>query len=130
RGGARTAAWGDFNGDGKPDLLLATADGVKIFTNLGGGQFRDDSKLLPSDAAGATAAAWIDADGDGRPDVLAATAFNGLRLYRNASGKFEDVSAAWGLGPTGLAADARGDTLAVADVNGDGKPDFLCGAGT
>jgi FG-GAP-like repeat len=297
RGGARSAAWGDYNGDGRPDLLLATADGPKLFTNLGGGQFRDDSVLLPRGAAGATAAAWIDADGDGKPDVLVATAFNGLRLYRNnppadaaarmappvagpwmligpfpngggsgfdtafppekeidfakeydgKNGKvrwrkpdfqdgtvnnlaifgrqggnvdavvyvareitaagpaeypislgsddglvvfvngqrvlaentqracapdqnkvtirlkpgkntlllkvtqfggewafcysagqstvgpigwFNDVSDAWGLGPTGLAGEARGDTLAVADVTGDGRPDFLFGAGT
>jgi len=130
RGGARSAAWGDHNGDGRPDLLLATGDGVRLFTNLGGGQFRDDSGLLPRDIAGATAAAWIDADGDGKPDVLVATAFNGLRLYRNAGGKFEDVSTAWGLGPAGLGGEARGETLAVADIDGDGKPDFLFGAGT
>jgi hypothetical protein len=43
---------------------------------------------------------------------------------------FTDVSAAWDLGPDGLAADAKGDTLAVADFDGDGKPDFLYGAGT
>ena len=43
---------------------------------------------------------------------------------------FADVSAAWGLGPDGLAADVKGDTLAVADFNGDGKPDFLYGAGS
>src|SRR4029077_7936985 len=43
---------------------------------------------------------------------------------------FEDVSAAWGLGPDGLAHDTKGDSLAVADFNGDGKPDFLYGAGT
>jgi hypothetical protein len=42
---------------------------------------------------------------------------------------FEDASLAWGLGPDGLAADRKGDTLAVADFNGDGKPDFLYGAG-
>ena len=83
KGGARSAVWGDYNGDGKPDLLLATGDGAKLFTNLGGGQFRDDSGLLPRDVAGVTAAAWIDADGDGKPDILLATAFNGLRLYRN-----------------------------------------------
>src|SRR5262249_46406580 len=47
-----------------------------------------------------------------------------------ASGWFEDVSAAWGLGPAGLGAEARGETLAVADVNGDGRPDFLFAAGT
>jgi hypothetical protein len=130
KGGARSAAWGDYNGDGRPDLLLATGDGVKLFTNLGNGQFRDDSSLLPRDLAGATAAAWIDADGDGKPDVLVATAFNGLRLYRTAGTKFEDVSAAWGLGPMGLGGGARGEILAVADVNGDGRPDFLLGAGT
>ncbi|HJZ54415.1 MAG TPA: VCBS repeat-containing protein, partial [Gemmataceae bacterium] len=43
---------------------------------------------------------------------------------------FEDVSAAWGLGPDGMASDVKGDTLAVADFNGDGRPDFLYGAGS
>jgi len=43
---------------------------------------------------------------------------------------FEDVSEAWGLGPNGMASDVKGDSLAVADFNGDGKPDFLYGAGT
>ena len=43
---------------------------------------------------------------------------------------FGDVSAAWGLGQDGIAGDLKGDTLAVADFNGDGKPDFLYGAGT
>jgi hypothetical protein len=42
---------------------------------------------------------------------------------------FADVSAGWGLGPDGLASDTKGDTLAVADFNGDGKPDFFYGAG-
>src|SRR5262249_16683152 len=43
---------------------------------------------------------------------------------------FEDVSAACGLGPDGMGSGVKGDTLAVADFNGDGKPDFLYGAGT
>ena len=43
---------------------------------------------------------------------------------------FEDASAAYGFGPDGLCSDVKGDSLAVADFTGDGKPDILYGAGT
>jgi len=43
---------------------------------------------------------------------------------------FEDVSDAVGLGARGIGSRLRGNCLAVADVNGDGRPDFLYGAGT
>jgi hypothetical protein len=43
---------------------------------------------------------------------------------------FEDVSEKVGLGPNGIAANLKGDTLTVCDVNADGRPDFLYGAGT
>ncbi len=42
---------------------------------------------------------------------------------------FEDVSAKVGLGPDGIGANLKGDSLTVCDVNGDGRPDFLYGAG-
>jgi hypothetical protein len=145
-GGCRAAVWADYNGDGKPDLFLATSKGPKLYTNLGG-TFRDDTHLLPKEAHyNLTAAAWIDYDGDGKPDLLLGNGFHGLRLYRNKgkaeaapaqSGKpagpglwFEDVSDKVGLGPDGIAGKLRGDTLTVCDVNGDGRPDFLYGAGT
>jgi hypothetical protein len=82
-GGARSASWADYNGDGRPDLLLGTPEGPKLFTNTPKG-FRDDTALLPKEAYyNVTAAAWIDYDGDGKPDVLLANGFNGLHLYRN-----------------------------------------------
>ncbi|HPD15262.1 MAG TPA: VCBS repeat-containing protein [Planctomycetota bacterium] len=43
---------------------------------------------------------------------------------------FEDVSDKMGLGLHGLAGRLKGDHLAVADVNGDGREDFLYSAGT
>jgi len=43
---------------------------------------------------------------------------------------FADVSAAWGLGDSGFAGTAKGDSLAVADFDNDGKPDVLYGTGT
>src|SRR5262245_3070083 len=87
-GGCRAAVWADYNGDGKPDLLLATPGGPRLYTNLGENRFRDDSHLLPKEAFySLTAAAWIDADGDGRPDILLANGYHGLRLYRNVAPK-------------------------------------------
>jgi len=151
-GGCRSAVWADYNGDGKPDLLLATAGGPRLFTNLGGNNFRDDSHLLPREPAyNLTAAAWIDVDGDGRPDILLGNGFHGLRLYRNVGpadpapspapvkGKpappaitwtFADISDSVGLGSAGIGSTIKGDTLTVCDVNGDGRPDFLYGAGS
>ena len=129
-GGVRSADWSDYNGDGKPDLLLATPAGPKLLTNLGT-SFKDDSALLPKEAYyNSTSAAWIDYDGDRRPDVLLANGFLGLRLYRNLGTSFEDVSLAARLGPDGLAGNLKGDHLAVADVNKDGRMDFLYSAGT
>jgi hypothetical protein len=84
--GVRSAVWADYNGDGRPDLLLATVAGAKLFTNLGNNVFRDDSSLLPAEPYNTlTAAAWIDYDGDGKPDILLANGYHGLRLYRNVS---------------------------------------------
>jgi len=81
--GCRAAVWADYNADGKPDLLLATLTGPKLYTNLGG-TFRDDTYLLPAEPGyNLTAAAWLDYDGDGRPDLLLGNGFHGLRLYRN-----------------------------------------------
>jgi hypothetical protein len=155
-GGCRAAVWADYNGDGRPDLLLATPSGPRLFTNLGAGSFRDDSALLPRQPGwDLTAAAWIDQDGDGKPDILLANGYFGLLLFRN-KGKaeappgapptppakpgqppgppqplwFEDVSAKVGLGPDGVGSGAKGDALAVCDVDGDGRPDFLYAAGT
>jgi hypothetical protein len=42
---------------------------------------------------------------------------------------FQDVSEQVGLGVEGIAANVKGDTLTVCDVDGDGRPDFLYGAG-
>ena len=44
--------------------------------------------------------------------------------------RFDDVSDAVGLGLRGVGGGLKGDHLAVADVNGDNRPDFLYSAGS
>ena len=149
-GGARAAVWGDWNGDKKPDLLLATPTGPVLLTNNGDGTFRDDTKLLPKEPYYAlTTATWIDQDGDGKQDILLANGYLGLRLYRNkgiataapapgapaakpqapVAEAFEDVSDKVGLGRNGIAAGIKGYQLAVGDIDGDARQDFLYSAG-
>jgi hypothetical protein len=96
---ARAAVWGDYNCDGLPDLLVTATAGLKLFTNLGNGNLRDDSHHLPKEPyAHWTAAAWADFDADGRPDLLLANGYHGLRVYRNIGVKPPQVPAQIKLG--------------------------------
>jgi len=86
KGGARAVAWGDYDGDKKMDVFVATPAGPRLFRNVTekAVQFEDVSAGLPRHAYyNLTAATWIDYDGDGKPDLLVADGFRGLRLYRN-----------------------------------------------
>ena len=144
-GGARAAAWADYNGDGRPDLLLATPSGLLLLANEGGGKFTNRTASLPSvPYQHVTAAVWIRGAPNAQPDILLADGFRGLRLYRNkrappsatsatptnAPPDFEDVSDTVGLGLGGAAGRLKGDHLLVADVNGDGIEDVLFSAGS
>jgi len=85
------AAWGDYDNDGKPDLLLAQAKKVTLFHNEDGRlSLIDDSGLrYPGSVFGGC---WGDYDNDGNQDVLLyGTA--GVRVYQNIQGgKFRDVT--------------------------------------
>jgi hypothetical protein len=123
------AVWFDYDEDGDLDLYAAHMDGDAngLYRN-DGGRFTDVAEAAgvawggraPKEAANGTVRPCVaDVDGDGRFDLFMANyGPNGLFLNRGG-GKFEDVSASWG-----VAIDGRYDTCAFADMDNDGRIDL------
>lgn len=136
RNGASSA---DYDNDGRPDLLLLHGKGDRdhLYRN-DGGRFVDATAALGLSTAPAqsVSAVWLDYDRDGlldlylveygdlmfardpRPDLARDGRPN--RLYRNAGGRFEDATAAAGVGDAGWGLGA-----AAFDYDGDGDDDLF-----
>jgi hypothetical protein len=72
-----------------------------------------------------TAALWSDVDDDGWPDLLVACEWGRVSCFRNAGGKrLEDVTEKYGFASGGT---GWWRSLAIADFNGDGRPDYAAG---
>lgn len=69
---AMGAAVGDYNNDGRPDLLVTCLDGVVLYRNNGDGTFTDVTRSsgLGGDSGWATGAAFGDYDSDGWADLF------------------------------------------------------------
>jgi hypothetical protein len=107
---------GDFNGDGKPDLAL---DNSLLFGN-GDGSFQGIPGVAINVNMGLGASVAGDFNGDGHPDIAIITGNNANLLFillNDGTGKFSVAhSYTLPLSPT---------SLAVADLNHDGKLDLL-----
>ena len=81
--------WGDYNGDGWPDLYVVNDFGRKnLYRNNGNGTFTDvASELGVEDVGAGMSAAWMDFDNDGREDLYVANmwAAAGLRVSEQAA---------------------------------------------
>ncbi len=87
----------DFNGDGKPDIMVLMAqawEGISIFYNLGNGKFRERNVLQFTPLFGSSYFELADFNNDGHPDILLANGdnwdlsrvsknYHGVRIYLN-----------------------------------------------
>jgi hypothetical protein len=116
------AGYGDFDGDGRAELLWQTEDGFLSLTRPG-----DLSpSLTPLDVApeGFALLAVADFDGDGRDDLLGRGANGGLTLAMTPASPFftDSVVLKWRLGSQDLS-DAL-DLVATVDVDEDGAAEI------
>jgi hypothetical protein len=101
----RGLSWGDFDGDGDPDLHVGVSKeaGVParnlLFRNDGGAAFVEVAETLGMVVLDADSrqASWIDYDNDGDLDLFSAQRSGANRLFRNDGGRFADVSEESGL---------------------------------
>ena len=115
-------AWGDYDGDGWPDLYLANEfAGNALYHNNHDGSFTEVTKEAGvADYGWGLAGAWGDYNGDGRPDILVGNEFGTKSLYRNnGDGTFTDVARAAGTLDRGAAMG-----VAWGDVDNDGDLDL------
>jgi hypothetical protein len=127
------AAWGDYDGDGKPDLYVTNhLKPAVLFRNLGGGRFEDVTAAVLGAQTGGDkhGAAWADFDNDGDQDLAQLTgAIQGLgeepkRLFVNDAGILADRARS--LGVDNLPGRTRMPLW--VDLDGDGKLDLFQGA--
>jgi hypothetical protein len=145
----------DFDGDGRPDLIVTNDFGLKnLYRNVDGKRFEDVTKKLGAEDRGyGMSAAWGDFDGDGRMDLYTTGTYtqwgflheypglpvplpgrifrpiaiswmekmcrgNSL-LLRTPKGTFEDATARSGAGRAGW-----NWSVAAADLDNDGNLDL------
>lgn len=124
-----SAAWGDYDSDGRLDLIVSgnkTTEGggfSRLYRNTGSG-FDDRTSLLPNlPQLGSSAASWADYDNDGRLDLMISGGNHIQRiskLYHNTGSGFADQSSRI----PGLPQVWNG-SLAWADYDSDGRVDLL-----
>ncbi len=131
---SQTIAVGDFNGDGKLDVLYSQLQNMHVLLGDGTGHFTEKVNLPSGTEPGySPALAVADLNGDGKLDFISGISSDpegGIVTYLgNGDGTFQkleaysNVPAGWNTYGSGASA------VTIRDLNGDGIPDLAVQAG-
>ncbi len=130
-GGSPSIQFADINGDGKADYLLVGIDGstTQAWLNNGtdapGGHGWTGIGTLPPRRAGSGSVLFADINGDGRADYLDVGADRSVRVWINRGGDLSSSLGWFAQGQFAYGEGVFGDLIQFADVNGDGRGDYL-----
>ena len=112
-----SAAVGDFNSDGKPDLVVANfgSNNVSVFLGTGTGGFGPVTNFAAGQQPFSVRVA--DLNGDGKVDLAVANSGSVSILLGNGNGTFGPAS--------NVSVGTAGRSIAIGDLNGDGKLDMV-----
>ena len=115
--GSNFAGAGDFNGDGKSDVLWKAADGTLSISFTDGQHFTTTNAVAPQ-AAGWGVQGVADFTGDGKTDLLMTDGLGHAELWEMAGNIVTQVDDLGAVDPSWTVA-------SVGDLSGDGKADIL-----
>lgn len=121
---------GDMDGDAKPDMVVATNatnQGIAVFRNTSSlGNFAFDTPVNLTTTTNFTKTFIGDFDGDGKMDVIGYRSSNAVSAFKNTSTIGTITFSSQVDFPIG----SNIQDIALADIDGDGKPDIASANGT